>query len=262
MCMSLSHGGEHGERREDRQGRHGCGCRSSASAHFKGHEHGRLWRSASRTSAWAAAARAGKMEMHRKAASRACDYRQSASAAVPVRADLRARRHPIIDGQRQCRHRPRPAASAADRCLAPASVRRTAYEPDCDEIAAKVLNYEDGRVREGGGGRTPAASMFRCAVEISPDCDCHPENDAPMVPDVGMFASFDPVALDQACADASAMPPRRWPAACWMSICTMRISMITMIISAIRRRRASRQTRLEHAEKIGVGTRAYELIRI
>ena len=38
--------------------------------------------------------------------------------------------------------------------------------------------------------------------DISPNCDCHGENDAPILPDIGMFASFDPVALDQACADA------------------------------------------------------------
>ena len=39
-------------------------------------------------------------------------------------------------------------------------------------------------------------------MDVSPFCDCHAENDAPIVPDVGMFASFDPVALDLACADA------------------------------------------------------------
>ncbi len=39
-------------------------------------------------------------------------------------------------------------------------------------------------------------------MDISPNCDCHTENDAPILPDVGMFASFDPVALDMACADA------------------------------------------------------------
>lgn len=39
-------------------------------------------------------------------------------------------------------------------------------------------------------------------VDVSPNCDCHSENDVPIVPDVGMFASFDPVALDMACADA------------------------------------------------------------
>ena len=39
-------------------------------------------------------------------------------------------------------------------------------------------------------------------VDVSPNCDCHPENDAAILPNIGMFASFDPVALDQACADA------------------------------------------------------------
>ena len=40
------------------------------------------------------------------------------------------------------------------------------------------------------------------AMDFSPNCDCHPENDTPIVNDIGMFASFDPVAIDQACADA------------------------------------------------------------
>ncbi len=39
-------------------------------------------------------------------------------------------------------------------------------------------------------------------MDVSPFCDCHAENDIAIVPDVGMFASFDPVALDVACADA------------------------------------------------------------
>ena len=39
-------------------------------------------------------------------------------------------------------------------------------------------------------------------IDISPFCDCYPNNDAPIVPDIGMFASFDPVALDKACVDA------------------------------------------------------------
>ena len=39
-------------------------------------------------------------------------------------------------------------------------------------------------------------------IDVSPDCDCEGHNDVPIVPDVGIFASFDPVALDQACVDA------------------------------------------------------------
>jgi uncharacterized Fe-S center protein len=39
-------------------------------------------------------------------------------------------------------------------------------------------------------------------MDVSPFCDCYSQNDSPIVQDVGMFASFDPVALDTACADA------------------------------------------------------------
>ena len=47
-------------------------------------------------------------------------------------------------------------------------------------------------------------------VDVSPNCDCHCENDAPILPNIGMFASFDPLALDQACVDACmAATPRR-----------------------------------------------------
>ncbi len=45
-------------------------------------------------------------------------------------------------------------------------------------------------------------------VDVSPNCDCHGENDVPIVPNVGMFASFDPVALDQACVDAVLAQPK------------------------------------------------------
>ncbi|MDL2274927.1 DUF362 domain-containing protein [Desulfosarcina sp. OttesenSCG-928-G10] len=45
---------------------------------------------------------------------------------------------------------------------------------------------------------------FHIAIvnQVSPCCDCHSENDAAIIPDIGMFASFDPVALDKACIDA------------------------------------------------------------
>lgn len=38
-------------------------------------------------------------------------------------------------------------------------------------------------------------------TDVSPNCDCHGENDAPILPNIGMLASFDPIALDQACVD-------------------------------------------------------------
>ncbi|NMM64927.1 DUF362 domain-containing protein [Clostridium sp. P21] len=38
-------------------------------------------------------------------------------------------------------------------------------------------------------------------MNVSPDCDCFNSNDLPIVPDIGIAASFDPVALDKASVD-------------------------------------------------------------
>ena len=38
-------------------------------------------------------------------------------------------------------------------------------------------------------------------MNVSPNCDCWDINDAAIVPDIGIAASVDPVALDQACVD-------------------------------------------------------------
>lgn len=38
-------------------------------------------------------------------------------------------------------------------------------------------------------------------MNVSPNCDCWSHNDVPIVPDIGIAASFDPVALDMASVD-------------------------------------------------------------
>ena len=95
--------------------------------------------------------------------------------------------------------------------------------------------------------------------DVSPVCDCHAENDAPNLPDVGMFASFDPLALDQACVDACL---RQQP---------LQNSQLTEQMSAPdfcdhhdhfenTTPNSEYKTCLAHAEKIGLGSREYELI--
>ena len=91
-------------------------------------------------------------------------------------------------------------------------------------------------------------------IDVSPCCDCHAENDLPIVPDVGIFASFDPVALDQACADAvNAQKPVRGS--------VIDGSSEKDIFTAAG---PSTDWRLQliHAEKIGIGTRKYNLITV
>ena len=97
-------------------------------------------------------------------------------------------------------------------------------------------------------------------VDVSPNCDCHCENDAPILPNIGMFASKDPLALDQACVDAC-MAATPMPG--------------SQLYDRMQRPdfhdyhdhfknstpESEWKSCLEHAEKIGLGTREYELIK-
>ena len=93
-------------------------------------------------------------------------------------------------------------------------------------------------------------------LDISPRCDCHDYNDAPILPDVGMFASFDPVALDQACVDACLkLPPLPDTRLSEMP----HVSHDPFINS---HPDTNWESQLTHGEKLGMGTRAYELIEV
>ena len=72
------------------------------------------------------------------------------------------------------------------------------------------------------------------AVNITAGCDCEPHPMRKCVPDIGVFASLDPVAVDQACYDAVAQSGKSF--------------------------RGKEQ--LHYAEKIGVGTRDYKLVEL
>jgi uncharacterized Fe-S center protein len=92
--------------------------------------------------------------------------------------------------------------------------------------------------------------------QVSPYCDCHGENDAAVVPDIGIFASFDPVAIDKACIDAVNSAP----------------VIKTSIISERERTTGDWFTdihpstdwrgQIRHAASIGLGNEGYELITV
>jgi hypothetical protein len=50
-------------------------------------------------------------------------------------------------------------------------------------------------------GKENRTGFFNFLLNITPDCDCVPWSDAPVVPDIGILASRDPVAIDQASYD-------------------------------------------------------------
>lgn len=97
-------------------------------------------------------------------------------------------------------------------------------------------------------------------MNVSPECDCWNHNDAAIVPDLGMMASFDPVALDKACADLVIKAPvlggnklaETHPHEHLEGIDKFHlIHPDTNWLAG-----------LQHAEKIGIGTMDYELINL
>ena len=129
-----------------------------------------------------------------------------------------------------------------------------------DPNSNQMLNY---RIAEYAKAVVDGRPQFHISLvmDISPNCDCHGENDAPILPDVGMFASFDPLALDQACVDA----------------CMKCEPLLNSQLGEYMRDphfvdhhdhftnstpESEWQSCLSHAEKIGLGTRDYELIRL
>jgi len=98
-------------------------------------------------------------------------------------------------------------------------------------------------------------------MDISPNCDCHCENDAPILPDIGMFASFDPLALDQACADACLKQNPLPGSQLWDNLKKPGFADWGDPFTNSTPNSEWRSC-LDHAEKIGLGVREYEIIRL
>lgn len=127
-----------------------------------------------------------------------------------------------------------------------------------DSVA--VLNY---KIAEYSFAVCKDRPCFHVSLicDVSPNCDCHAENDIPIIPNVGMLASFDPVALDKACAD----------------LCNQMAPVQESVLGEnlaehgnheghdhfhMTHPDAEWKSCIAHAVKIGLGTDQYELIRI
>jgi uncharacterized Fe-S center protein len=92
-------------------------------------------------------------------------------------------------------------------------------------------------------GKRGSLLFLTFVTQVSPFCDCYGNSDRPISPDVGILASDDPVAIDQACADlvirASGSDPFRstHPSIDWT-------------------------VQLSHGEELGLGRRKYGLVTL
>ncbi len=116
----------------------------------------------------------------------------------------------------------------------------------------KIVEYAYGAVLNKKG----KTLYLNFLTQISPRCDCNGYSDTPIVNDIGILSSGDPVAIDQASADlvnaqegnrSSKLPANRKPGEDKFRALYPDVDWTIQ---------------LDYAEQIGLGTRSYELIKI
>ena len=216
--------------------------------HFKGHEEAGFG-GCLKNIGMGCGSRAGKMEQHNAGkphvAEKHCigcgQCRKICAHGAPI----------IENGKAYIDH---DKCVGCGRCIAvcPKDAVRINWDETTANLNCKIAEYTKAVV----DGRP--CFHISLVIDVSPNCDCRPENDMAIVPNVGMFASFDPVALDMACVDAvNAQTPLRGSAA-------DDAHAKAHVHDHFQRLHPDTNWRscLEHGEKIGIGTREYELIKI
>ncbi len=215
-------------------------------SHFKGHE-GTGFGGAIKNIGMGCGSRAGKMEMHNSGKPEVEE-----NDCVGCGKCRKECAHDAIFFNRKKAHINWDKCVGCGRCIGacPEDAIHPTGDQNNDLLNMKIAEYSLAVLQ----GRPHFHVSL--VMDISPVCDCHDYNDAPILPDVGMFASFDPVALDQACVDAC------------MKLEPMPGSKLSEVPHISHDHFLNNHpdtnwiTQLTHSEKLGIGTRAYKLIEV
>lgn len=136
--------------------------------------------------------------------------------------------------------------------ICPQGAIQVRWNDDMALFQKKMVEYTFA-VLKGKKGR---AAFINFLTHISPACDCYGHNDAPIVQDLGIMASTDPVAIDQASVDMvnSGQALENTCLAINKGAGEDKFSGLYPDIDWT--------VQLDYAEKIGMGSREYELVPI
>jgi uncharacterized Fe-S center protein len=125
------------------------------------------------------------------------------------------------------------------------------WKTDPDVIQEKIAEYTYGVLKDKQG----KAVFISFVTSVTPDCDCCGWSDAPIVSDIGILASKDPVALDQACVDL--VNRQQGLEESRLAGFTGQDDKFGVLHPGIDWR-----VQLAYGEEIGLGTREYNLIKL
>lgn len=122
------------------------------------------------------------------------------------------------------------------------------WSGDLFNFMERMVDYTRAAVK----GKEGRCLYINFLTQISPACDCHPYSDAPIVGDIGILASVDPVAIDTASVDLMNKQPVQ-PGSCLANHPDPG-DKIRAVYPQIEWR-----YQLEYAEKTGLGSMDYVL---
>ena len=155
-------------------------------------------------------------------------------------------------------------AGCIDHCKFAAFISRTF--PTIEEQEARIAETATGIIQYFKG----KVAFINLAVDIVPLCDCDPFQGVPIVPDLGVLASKDPVAIDRACIDlvnaSSGIPNSMAEAAGVLKPGVEKLNTIAKMrwkaTPGATHVTPDWRVMLDTAEKVGLGTQHYNLIKI
>ncbi|MCQ2177072.1 MAG: DUF362 domain-containing protein [Bacteroidales bacterium] len=129
-----------------------------------------------------------------------------------------------------------------------------------DDTANELLSR---RIAEYAKAVVDGRPQFHISLvmDVSPSCDCHCENDVPILPNIGMFASKDALAIDQACVDACLKAEPLPGSQLYRALHDPDFHECGNHFNNLHPS-SDWKSCFEQAEKIGVGSRDYELINV
>ena len=224
--------------------------------HFKGHELAGFG-GAIKNVGMGCGSRAGKMEMHSngkpsviESKCKKCKQCQKICAHSAISYDENGIAH--IDHTK---------CVGCGRCIGICNFDavKSASDANGDVLNKKMAEYALAVVKD----RPQFHISLIC--DVSPNCDCHAENDSPIVPNIGMLASFDMVALDKACADLVNKQTAFENSRLGENLKKFDKSYLDTLRAdkfSINHPITDWRTQISYAEKIGLGSSEYELIEI
>ena len=211
--------------------------------HFKGHEMTGFG-GAIKNIGMGGGSRAGKMEMH--SAGKPIVYEDK---CIGCGACAKACAHgaPILQDRKM--HIDHDKCLRCGRCIGacPVAAIDAANDESATALNCKMAEYTKAILQD----RPHFHISLIC--DVSPVCDCYGVNDVPIISDIGMLASFDPVALDLACADACNKMPRNEGYEYAKNDTDLFHALHTI---------TDWRAQITHGAKIGLGSDSYELVEI